>query len=179
MQKGTGGFLNPKRIIEEFDIKEGMKIADFGCGAGYFTISMAKAVGQEGKVYTLDVLKTALESVHSKAKAEGLLNIESIWANLEVTNGSKLENKSIDLVLLANILFQSTQKADIIKEAKRVLKNKGKIIIIEWQKTQPMGPSENLIVPKELVQNLAKKEKLKLEKEFPAGDNHWGMIFTK
>jgi len=172
-------FLILKKIIEELDIKEGMEIADFGCGAGYFTISMAKAVGQRGKVYSLDVLKTALESVHSKAKVEGLLNIESIWSNLEVANGSKLENESMDLVLSANILFQSTQKAGIIKEAKRVLKSKGKMVIIEWRENQLMGPSENLIISKNLAQDLVEKEGLKLEKEFPAGDNHWGIIFIK
>ena len=175
--KGTGGFLKPNKIIEEFDIKEGIKIADFGCGAGYFTIFIAKAVGPKGKVYALDVLKTALESVRSKAKIEGLLNVETIWSNLEGVNGSKLENESMNLVLLANILFQSIKKAGIIKEVKRILKKNGKMIIIEWQKNQLVGPPENLIVSKDLVRDLAEKEGLKLEKEFPAGDNHWGAIF--
>jgi len=177
--KGTGGFLKPNKIIEEFDIKKSMKIADFGCGAGYFTIFMAKTVGPKGKVYAFDVLKTALESVRSRAKVEGLLNIETTWSNLERANGSKLENESVDLVLLANILFQSIKKADIIKEAKRILKKNGRMIIIEWQKNQLVGPPENLIVSKDLVRDLAEKEGFKLEKEFPAGDNHWGTIFTK
>ncbi len=179
MVKGTGGFLDPEKVIEEFDIKEGMKIADFGCGAGYFAILIAKIVGENGKIYALDVLKTALESVRSKAKTEGLLNIETIWSNLEILGGSKLEDNSINMALLANILFQSSKKADIIKEARRVVKQGGKIIIIDWKKDQPFGPPQKLVVSEDLVRDLAKKEGLKLEREFPSGDNHWGMIFIK
>lgn len=179
MAKGAGGFLSPDNVIGEFGIKQGMKIADFGCGAGYFTIPIAKSIGENGVVYAFDVLKTALESVRSKAKIEGLLNIETAWANLELLGGSKLRDESLDLVLLANILFQSPKKADIIKEAKRTLKKGGKMVIIEWQKNQLFGPPEKLIVSKDLVQELAKKQNLKLEKEFSAGRHHWGMVFTK
>ncbi len=179
MKKGTGGFLHPEKVTKEFDIKEGMKIADFGCGAGHFTISTAKIVGEKGKVYALDVLKTALESVQSGAKAEGLLNIISIWSNLELSGGSKLEDESMDLALLANILIQSSKKADIMKEAKRILKKGGKMIVIEWQKGQPLGPPESFIVTKDLIRDLAKKQGFKFKKEFPAGKHHWGIIFTK
>ena len=84
MIKKSGGFLHPKKAIEEFGIKKGMKIADFGCGAGYFSISMAEVVGEKGKIYALDVLKTALELVRSRAKIKSLLNVETIWSNLEV-----------------------------------------------------------------------------------------------
>lgn len=179
MAKGTGGFLRPDNVIKKFGIKKGMKIADFGCGAGYFTISMAKIIGEDGRIYALDVLKTALESVRSNAKSEGLLNIEPVWSNLENLGGSKLGDDFVDLALLANILFQSSKKADIIKETKRILKKGGKLIVIEWQKNQPMGPPENFIVNKDLVRDLAKKEGFKFKKEFPAGKHHWGAIFIK
>ncbi len=179
MAKGTGGFLYPDKIIEEFEVQKGMKIADFGCGAGYFSISLAKTVEEKGKVYAIDVLETALESIKNKAKAEGLFNVETVRANLEVAEGSKLENDSMDMVLLSNILFQSPEKQDIIKEAKRVIKEKGKIVIVEWESNQFMGPPEKLIVNKDLIKKMAKNLDLKLKKEFPAGNNHLGMIFTK
>jgi len=179
MPKGTGGFLKPEETIKELSIKQGMRIADFGCGAGYFTIPLAEMVGQKGKVYAFDILKTALESVRSRAKSAGLLNIETVWSNLETLNASKLKNESIDLVLLANILFQSSKKADIIKEAKRILKRGGKLVVIEWKKNQVMGPPEKFIVDKDLVRGIAEKQDFKFDKEFPAGQGHWGMIFVK
>lgn len=179
MVKGTGGFLRPQQVIEELNIEKGMKIADFGCGAGYFTIPLAEQVGEEGKVYALDVLKTALESVRGRAKQEGLLNIQTIWSDLEAPQGSKLKDQAVDLVLVANILFQSSKKDDIFKEANRVLKKGKRMVVIEWKKNQPMGPPEKLVVDKKTVQSLAEQRGFKFKKEFSASKNHWGMIFEK
>ena len=179
MEKGTGGFLDPEEIIKQLNIKKGIKIADFGCGAGYFTIPLAKLVGNEGRVYALDVLEQALESVRSRAKLEGLFNIETRRCNLEILNNSGLENDSVDLVLLANILFQSENKIDIIKEAKRVLKKGGEMIIIDWKPNQPMGPPENLVVSLDFIKKTIKDLEFDFKKEFPVDKYHWGMIFTK
>lgn len=178
MVEGTGGFLNPKEIIRQLNIEKGAIIADFGCGAGYFTIPLAKIV-EQGNVYALDVLDTALESVQSKAKLEGLLNIETQHCNLELVNGSGLENNYIDLVLLANILFQSSKRNDIFKEAIRVLKNKGRLIIIDWKANQPMGPPEDLIVTLDSIKETIKELGLKFVKEISVDKYHWGVIFEK
>src|SRR3990167_7199549 len=112
----TGGFLNPDSIVNEFGVREGMNIADFGSGAGYFPILMAERAGKEGRVYALDIMESALDSVREKAKAAGLENIEMIRTNLEVVGSSGLADQSQDIVLLANILFQSDKKSDIVKE---------------------------------------------------------------
>ena len=129
-----GGFLKPEEILDNLDIREGMKIADFGCGSGYFTILMAKRVGKGGVVYAVDVQGAALESVRGRARLFSILNIETIRANLEKEKGSTLKDRSLAMVLLANILFQSSAKDAIIKEAKRVVSKDGKIVIIEWNK---------------------------------------------
>lgn len=169
--KGTGGFLQPEEIIEQLNIKKDVVAADFGCGAGYFTLPLAK---KADKVYALDVLDTALESVRSQAKLQGLLNIETKQSNLEVSSG--LESESIDLVLLANVLFQTDKRSDIIKEAGKVLKKSGRLVIIDWKKDQPIGPPQNLVVSMESIKKLTT---LKFVKEFPIDKYHWGLIFEK
>ena len=177
--RGTGGFLQPEEIVKQLDIKKGMIIADFGCGAGYFAIPLAKLVGDQGKVYALDILEQALESVRSQAKLQGLFNIETKHCNLELANGSGLDSNSIDLVLLANILFQSSKKDDIIKEAYRVLKPKGEIMVIDWKFNQPMGPPPDLIVSQDSIKKMVNEAGLKFKKEIPVDKYHWGIIFAK
>ena len=177
---GTGGFLNPGIIVNEFGLMPGMNVADFGSGAGYFTIIIAERVGKEGKVYALDIMETALDSVRAKAKAVGLENVEAIRTNLEVIGGSGLADQSQDVVLLANILFQSEKKSDIIREAKRVLKDGGSLIIIDWKKDAGgFGPPDSLRTDEMAMRSLAVGEGLVFERNFNAGQFHFGMIFRK
>jgi ubiquinone/menaquinone biosynthesis C-methylase UbiE len=177
---GTGGFLNPDLVVNEFGITNGMNIADFGSGAGYFTILMGKKVGKEGRVYALDVMESALESVREKTKAAGLDNIETIRANLEVLGSSGLPDQSQDMVLLANILFQSDKKSEIIKEAKRVLKDNGTLIIIDWKKgAGGFGPPDDLRTEEVAMRSLAASEGFGFKKSINAGQFHFGMVFKK
>ena len=174
----NGGFLHPEEIIKQFNINKNAQIADFGCGSGYFSIPLAK-VAEEGKVYALDVLKEVLESVSSRMKFEGIFNIETRRCNLEIPNDSKLEDNSIDFVFLINILFQINNMDGIIKEAKRVLKMNGKIIIIDWKKDQPVGPPSHMTILLESVKKSVLEHNLKFEKEFLVDKYHWGIMFVK
>ena len=178
MEKGMGGFLNPETILEQLDINDNIKVADFGCGHGYFSIPLAKVVPQ-GKVYSLDVVKEALEAVKSKAKIEKIPNIETIHCNLEVLDGSKLTDGSIDLVVLANILFQSQKKSAILKEAKRILKKYGQLVLIEWIADSSLAPREGWLISKEEAKQLVEAEGLSLDKELDIDSQHYGMVFKK
>jgi len=179
MVKGTGGFLNPEETIKQLNILPKTQVADFGCGAGYFVIPIAKIVGDEGKVFALDILETALESVRSRARIEGLFNIVTRRCNLEVLNASQIESDAINMVLLSNILFQSDNKDGIIKEATRILKKGGNLAIIDWLPGQFLGPSKDLIIPIEDIKKIAEENGLKFNKNIQIDNYHWGMIFAK
>lgn len=177
---GTGGFLDPDVIAAGFGIKKGMNVADFGCGAGYFTISLANETGPGGKVYALDVQESALDNVRAKARSHGLENVETIRSNLEIFGSSGLVDGSQDIVLLANILFQSVKKDAIIREAERVLKSGGKMIIIDWKKgVGGFGPPEDLKSDCEEMRRLGEKEGLVFEHNIDAGQFHFGIILHK
>ena len=176
----TGGFLHPERVVDELRLEPGVTVADFGCGSGYFSIPAARAVGEHGKVYAIDIQRQVTELVRAKAKLEGLLHVEPRWADLERPGGSGLPDGSVDFVIVANILFQAEARPTVLAEAARALKSGGRLAIIEWDETPfPAGPPPALRIPKDLARRLAAEAGFKPDREFSAGDHHFGLLFTK
>ncbi len=180
------GFLNPDAVVGEFGVTPGMRIADFGCGAGHIGILVAQQVGKDGFVTALDIMEDKLDSIKARAKAAGLENIDTKRANLEVMGDTGLGDGTQDMVILINILFQSNKKADILKEAKRVLKSGSTAILVEWKKDiGGQTPQANPGPPNELrtesadMQAIFASENFTLVRQFNAGQFHYGMIFRK
>lgn len=178
MPDETTGPSSPETILEQLDISDNAKIADFGCGNGYFSVPLAK-IARQGKVYAIDIIKETLEAVKSKATLEGVSNIETAHCNLEVAGGSKLGDGSINLVLMRNILFQSQKKEKIIGEAERVLGGNGQLVLIEWIAGSSLAPKEGWFISKEDARRLAENEGFVFEKELEIDNQHYGLIFKK
>lgn len=173
-------FIHPEKITPLLQISEGMKIADLGCGAGFFTVLLAKAVGENGEVFAADVQKSSLESVQIKAQAENIFNIKTIWANLEIYGATKIAGDSLDMVLISDVLFQSQKKGAIIKEGWRILSPSGKLAIIDWQpEALDIGPKGGYRLAKNDMVKIAEEAGFKLDSEFDAGDYHYGLMFSK
>lgn len=178
--RGTGGFLHPERIVDRFGLRPGMITADFGCGAGYFTIPASRIVGDAGKVWAIDIQKSALELVKSRATLERLFNVEPVWADLELPSGSHLPNDAADFVIISNILFQVERKREVLREAWRVLRTGGGAAILEWDDAPfPAGPPLVLRIPRQTALKLAEEAGFMLEEEFDAGDHHYGLLLKK
>jgi ubiquinone/menaquinone biosynthesis C-methylase UbiE len=174
------GFLDPEKIVRSFELERGDYAADFGAGHGYFSIPMAKIVGADGKVYAIDIQKATLEVIKTKAQLEHLLNIETIWGNLDEHNGSKLKNGSVDFAAISNVLFQADHKDVMLGEARRILRAIGRIAVIEWVETPTrIGPPPAMRLKKEETKNLAQVAGFEFLKEFDAGKYHYGLLFRK
>lgn len=178
---GSGGFMQPERVARSFfDLRPGMIVADFGAGAGYFTIPIARIIGDNGKVYAIDIQKNALDSIKARAGLEHLLQVEPVWADLELPNGSHLPPSAVDFVVVANILFQVEKKREIFLEAARALRSGGCLAVLEWNESPfPAGPALVLRIPKAEARRLAESAGFSLVREFDAGDHHYGLLFKK
>jgi len=178
---GGNRLLDPYSIFEQVGLGTGVKMADLGCGAaGHFVIPAAKIVGKEGIVYAVDLLKSVLEAVKSRARLEGVGNIETVWSNLEIYGATDIKEGSLDLVFLANTLFQISKKEEVFREAVRLAKKGGKIAVIEWGlSASPLGPPLDRRLNKDVVRELARVNGLTEVKEFKAGPYHYGLVFSK
>jgi ubiquinone/menaquinone biosynthesis C-methylase UbiE len=107
-----------------------------------------------------------------------MLNVETVHANLEKERGSTLEDEYLHMVVLANTLFQVEDKSVMLKEVKRVLNKDGKMVVIEWSDDAPIVPQYGHRISKDDLKKLAKELDFVLEKEFSAGNSHYGLVFS-
>ena len=173
-------FANPHHIIQQFDLQSGSKVADFGAGGGTVALAAARAVGDAGRVYAIEVQKEMLDRLKSEARSARRHNLEVIWGDVERPGGTHLKDGAVDAVILSNILFQLTDKAGAIKEARRVLKSGGKALVVDWSGSfGRMGPDPQHVVSEQSARTLCEGNGFQFVKKIEAGNHHYGMIFRK
>ena len=172
-------FSDPQRNLEQFELLPEMKVADFGSGSGFYSLEAAKLVGDKGRVYCVDIQKDLLAKIKNAAAKERLFNIEVIWGDIEKLGGTRLKDFSIDAVIVSNLLFQIKEKATLVNEIRRILKPKGKVLVVDWSDSfGGLGPTQASVVTKDNAIALFKKTGFTLNKEIFAGDHHYGLIFS-
>lgn len=174
--------LDPEGLLrEKLRLGLGCQLADLGCGgAGYFTLPAARMVGSRGRVYAVDVLKSALEGVASKVKLENLTNVATVWSDLERPSATKVPEATLDAALLVNILFQSRQNEAILREAWRLLKPTGKLLLVDWKvEPTPFGPPMQSRLAPDAVRQLGERIGFTTDDPFDCGPYHYGFVFVK
>ncbi|OGI61350.1 hypothetical protein A2645_00765 [Candidatus Nomurabacteria bacterium RIFCSPHIGHO2_01_FULL_39_9] len=165
----------PKENLKQLKLREDAIIADLGAGAGWYALAAA-AIVPRGKVYALEVQKDLAEKIKNAALEEHLLNLESIWGNVEKIGGTKLANESIDVAIAANVMFQLEDRQTFAKEINRILKPGGMLLIIDWETMLPGGGATfNKASALDLFYSMGFLK----DREIDAGTNHYGIIFKK
>jgi ubiquinone/menaquinone biosynthesis C-methylase UbiE len=121
----------PAQLIERSGIKRGMHVLDLGCGPGAFTTFIARAVGDKGKVYALDIqadMLKQLENKLSKPENKDIKNIKLIEGNAYEL---PFDDNSLDLVNMVTVLQEIPDRNRTLHEVKRVLKQGGFLAVTE------------------------------------------------
>ncbi|MEK7147518.1 MAG: methyltransferase domain-containing protein [Patescibacteria group bacterium] len=173
-------FTDPEKNLEQFDLQKGMRVADFGAGSGFYAFTAARLVGDKGKVFAVDIQKDLLTRLKKEAATKKLLNIEIVWGDLEKEGGAKLKDGSVDRAIVSNLLFQIEKKECLVREAARVLKPNGKVLVIDWTDSfGGLGPEPRAVFDKETARALFENDGFSLERTIDAGAHHYGLIFAK
>lgn len=174
------GFVDPKGVVQQLPVVAGEKVTDFGCGAGYFSCAFAEAIGSVGQVIALDILPASLEAVMSRARSLGLTNITTKRVNLEKEGGSGLDPHSQDWVIIKDMLFQNTKKDTILYEAARVLRQGGKLFVMEWSPENTfVGPAKELRLTSTDLEALLNAAGFDIVKSLEVGEYHFGYLAEK
>lgn len=170
-------FTDPTKNLKMLGLRETDIVADLGAGTGFYTIALSSLVPR-GKVYAIEVVKDFLETIRNKAKEKKLNNIETLVGNIEKSGGTKLGDSVVDAVVASNVLFEVEDKDSFVKEINRILKHKGKLLLIDWS-PDSLLINTGITVPKEQARAMFKNKGFVLDREIDAGSHHYGMIFIK
>lgn len=132
LSKSDPGAVDPNLIIAELPLRPNQTIADIGSGPGYFAVPLAKYLF-DGKVYAVDIQQGMLDIVEKEAEKVHVDNVETV---LSKETKIPLDDASIDIALLSNVLHEATSPMRLLREAARIVKKGGWIAIMEWRKEE-------------------------------------------
>lgn len=142
----------PDQIMDALGIADGAVVADLGCGAGWFTIRLARRVGPNGVVYAEDVQIEMIRATERRAQREGLRNVRPILGTEE---DPKLPAGRIDAVLIVDIYHEIANPVALLKNVAHALKPSGRIGIVDFTRGNggPGPPSEERVDPGVILQD--------------------------
>jgi len=175
-----GRFVIPNVVGTHFLLQEGDKVADFGAGSGFFIPFLATAVGQSGRVFACEIQRPLVEKLGNFARLKGFSNVDPLWCDLEVSGGIKIPTAYLDAGILVNTLFQLEDKITAITEIGRTIRSDGVLQVIDWMESfAGLGPTTGSVITKSATIALLESHDFILEREYPAGDHHYGLAFRK
>ena len=133
--------LNPKRptwentqkIIDNLGIKQGDKVADIGCGSGFFTYKFSQMVGNSGKVYALELKDEHIATLQAFLDAEHIQNVDTIKGREDYIKLPEQVDKMF-MCSLYHVMYGVVADNDrdtYLKSLTKWLKPGGELIIVD------------------------------------------------
>ncbi len=117
----------PVEVMDALGVKSGHRVADIGCGFGYFTFHLAARVGAEGKVYAEDIDQKAINKVRERKEREKLSQVEPVLGE----SADPRLPLDLDVVLIVDTYHEFRDYDRIMQAVFRALKQGGRLAIID------------------------------------------------
>jgi ubiquinone/menaquinone biosynthesis C-methylase UbiE len=140
-------------MLKELGLKPGMTVCDMGCGNGFYTLSLAKIVGDTSPVLAVDIQPEMLRLLQKRMDDANLENIKPILGTLV---DPKLPEGKVDLILCVDVYHEFSHPVHMLSAMRRALSPEGRLVLVEFRSEDPQVP----------IKPLHKMSKRQILKEF-------------
>jgi len=156
--------LQPEKILDVIELRDGMKTGEAGASYGYFTFKMSERVGNKGVVYANDIDKYALTRIEERCRAENIANIKTVLGAVE---DPLFPEKDLDMVVVFDCLFEFSEPAAWMRNTRKYLSPGGKLVIVDPDPAK-IGSAEHFLSRKQVLDFAAESgyEPLRVDDSF-------------
>lgn len=133
---------NASRAFQQLPLRPGMQLCDMGCGNGYWTLPLAKAVGSEGKVFAVDIQLEMLQYLKARAGRAELPQVIPVLG--DVDDPRLPEDAQLDLVLMVDVYHEFSHPESMLWAIRRSLAAEGVVALLEYREEDPLVPIKPL-----------------------------------
>lgn len=142
---GAGWLMRATREEEEngallhrwLAVRRGQAVADLGCGNGYHTLPLARAVGDAGVVHGVELQPQYLVMLQKRATDAGLGNIVGVECTVD---DPMLPANALDLVLMVDVYHELSHPVRVMRRVRESLRDGGRVVLVEFRAEDPAVP---------------------------------------
>jgi len=124
-------------MLANLGVKKGIAICDMGCGNGFYTLQLAKMVGDDGHIYGVDIQPEMLTKLNERADAQGIRNISPV---LGTFTDPRLPKGKIDMILLVDVYHEFSHPEQMLAAMRDSLSPDGVCVLVEFRTEDPKVP---------------------------------------
>ena len=169
-------YQKPHEVMTALNLKQGEVIADIGAGSGYFSFRIAHHVGDNGRVYAVDINPDMI--VHMNRKIRDL-KFGNVVALLATPDDPLLADGSVDRFFICDTWHHIGKQEQYLGLMRKMLKPGGQIVMIDFQKKElPVGPPVGMKIAREELLRQMESNGFRLVQEHTFLPYQYFLIFS-
>jgi len=169
-------YQKPHEVIHALGLKPGEILADIGAGSGYFTFHLARHVGEQGKVYAVDVSPDMVRHVNRRIRETKTTNVVTILAD---NDDPLLPDRSVNRFFICDVWHHVDNQIKYLSLMKKMLKPGGEVVMIDFHKKElPFGPPMQMKIAREDLIKQMEASGFKMTKEHTFLPHQYFLVFA-
>ena len=121
-------------VLAALAVAPGASVADIGAGTGLYSMAFSDVVGEQGRVYAVDIQPYFIEHLQQRARDEGRSNVQPVLAT---ASSSALPAGTVDLAFLCDAYHHIEQPAAYLRSLHSALREGGRLVVIDYHRGEP------------------------------------------